>query len=57
MPNENICKFTSNKELMTVFKLCDPMGMGRVKIEYFRQLALTYAKCDKKVKNIYYRLF
>lgn len=33
----------SMKELLTVFRLCDPDRTGRIKIDYLQELATSYA--------------
>lgn len=39
----------SMRQLMTVFKLCDPENTGRVKVEYIQNLAKSYVGDDSEV--------
>lgn len=52
MPGQNseICP----KQLVTVFRLCDPEGTGRMKIEYLQSLAKVYTAGNAKV--VYFKI-
>lgn len=39
----------SMKQLVMVFKLCDPENSGRVKVEYLQGLAKSYVANDSQV--------
>lgn len=40
----------SSRQLLTVFRLCDPEESGRVKIERLQSLAEIYANGDSQVR-------
>lgn len=40
----------STRQLLTVFRLCDPEESGRVKIERLQSLAKVYANGDTQVR-------
>lgn len=39
----------STRDLIVVFKLCDPIGSGRVNVEHLKELAKIYAENDTQV--------
>lgn len=39
----------TTRDLVVVFKLCDPSGTGRVNVQHLKELAKFYAENDTQV--------
>lgn len=47
----------STRDLIVVFKLCDPSGTGRVNVNHLKELAKFYAENDTQVFFFVFNFF